>query len=387
MQNKNISNRNRKAQTTRPGKRQNASARFAAFRVPASRRNRNSDLLPDDYDIPLPSDDPFSFDRRSSPPARQREKDRRKNVNVHRHKKSPAERFLTVSVIAAAAAVIASLFIYFHPFTWEDAEKAAKETYSYVCERISDLQEKRKEWRIAREKKLAARKAAEAAKNSAALSPERETIPYIDRSSDMGETGVFDAEPVYIPQENDIFTFMLDTSLGPMLYYSQGDVRWKDYLYGGSDPISRYGCGPVCVAMIINSFSPTGVTPVEMADWSAANGGYARHGGSYHSLIPDSLSAFGLQVESISDRSAENAAQLLRTGHILVALMGRGSLTQNGHFIIIAHLNTNGNVYIADPANYENCTKEWDLQLLMNELKEAYDSGAPLWAVSLPPEG
>ena len=148
--------------------------------------------------------------------------------------------------------------------------------------------------------------------------------------------------------------------------------------------MSSYGCGPVCVAMIINSFSPTGVTPIDMADWSVANGNYARHSGSYHSLIPDSLTAFGLNVESVEDRSVENAENLLRTGHILVALMGKGSLTENGHFIIIANLNENGNVYIADPANYENCTKEWDLQLLMDELKGAYDSGAPLWAVSIP---
>ena len=35
-------------------------------------------------------------------------------------------------------------------------------------------------------------------------------------------------------------------------------------------------------------------------------------------------------------------------------------------------------------ANYVNCTKEWDLQQLMDELKDAYDSGGPLWAVSLP---
>ncbi len=62
--------------------------------------------------------------------------------------------------------------------------------------------------------------------------------------------------------------------------------------------------------------------------------------------------------------------------------MGKGSLTNNGHFIIIAQIKENGNVYIADPANYENSTKEWDLQLLMDELKQVYDYGGPLWAVS-----
>ena len=89
-------------------------------------------------------------------------------------------------------------------------------------------------------------------------------------------------------------------------------------------------------------------------------------------------------MESVTDRSLENATELLRSRHILVALMGKGSLTQNGHFIIIAQLGDNGNVYIADPASYENSTKEWDLQLLLDELKGSYDSGGPLWAVSFP---
>ena len=150
--------------------------------------------------------------------------------------------------------------------------------------------------------------------------------------------------------------------------------------------MKKYGCGPTAVAMLVSSFSLEGgtVNPQDMAEWAAANGHFATHSGSYHSLIPESLSAFGLQVDSVTDRSAENAAELLRTGHILVALMGKGSLTKNGHFIVIAQLCPNGNVYIADPASYENSTKEWDLQQLMDELKDAYDSGGPLWAVSLP---
>ena len=299
-------------------------------------------------------------------------------------KRGFAERVVLTSIALSAAAVVTSLFVYFRPFTMTDVGTAAKNLYSFVNERINDIQERRRERIKEKEEQLAAAKRAELLEKQEALSPPSETVPYIDRSADMGEANSFNAEPVYIPQEDAVFIFMLDTALGPMLYYSQGDTRWKDYLYGGVDPMSSYGCGPVCVAMIINSFSPTGVTPIDMADWSVANGNYARHSGSYHSLIPDSLTAFGLNVESVEDRSVENAENLLRTGHILVALMGKGSLTENGHFIIIANLNENGNVYIADPANYENCTKEWDLQLLMDELKGAYDSGAPLWAVSIP---
>lgn len=282
-----------------------------------------------------------------------------------------AELLVTGGVLAAAIAVAVSLFVYFHPFLKE----AAKGLYTYGHSCIVKLLE----W----ENQLFAQAEEENTAQAAGSKEENET-PYITRTADMGEISSFWDEPYVPPVEDAIYSFMLDTTLGPLLYYNQGDSRWRDYLYGNRDPMSKYGCGPTCVAMVINSFGTTSVTPVEMADWAAANGGYAVHSGSYHNLIPDSLSAYGLQVEGVTDRSAEHAAELLRTGHILIALMGKGALTQNGHFIIIAQLDSDGTVYIADPANYENCTKKWDLHLLMDELKSSYDSGGPLWSVSLP---
>ena len=177
---------------------------------------------------------------------------------------------------------------------------------------------------------------------------------------------------------------IMDSAMGAMIYYNQGDSRWADYLYGGADPIRSHGCGPTAVAMVISSFSSVNLTPPEAADWAAANGYYAPDHGSYHSLIADSLTAFGLNVQSVKDRSQEPGSDLLREGSVLIALMGKGSLTQNGHFIVITKLLENGNVYIADPGSYANSTKEWELSKLLSELKGSRDSGAPLWAVSPP---
>lgn len=277
-------------------------------------------------------------------------------------KNSMAEKLLMGGIAIMAMAIIVSLFSYFKPFTWEDVKSSASAI-------IHDIQEKQKE-----------KKERQAELEQKALADK--SIPQITLAADMGDTSNLSAEPVF-PDQDSIYSCFLDTALGAMLYYNQGDSRWKAYLYGGTDPMGRYGCGPTCVAMIINSFGKNSVSPVEMADWAAQNGCFARNGGSYHCLIPDSLSAFGLNVESVAERTPEQAAKLLRSGHILVALMGKGSLTSNGHFIIIVQIKENGNVYIADPANYENTTKEWNLQQLMDELKQVYDNGGPLWAVSV----
>lgn len=210
--------------------------------------------------------------------------------------------------------------------------------------------------------------------------PDAPSIPYLEPSQELGSLDdlSLDKEP---EQKGVSYTVMLNTSMGPMLYYNQADNRWGDYLYGGQDPMKKYGCGPTAVAMIINSFSSTPTTPVSAAEWAADNGCYAPQGGSYHNLIQDSLSAHGIHVESVQQRTAGNAAGLLDSGHILIALMGKGALTDNGHFILITEYLNNGNVRIADPNSYENSTKEWKLAQLMSELKQCHDNGAPLWAV------
>jgi len=63
--------------------------------------------------------------------------------------------------------------------------------------------------------------------------------------------------------------------------------------------------------------------------------------------------------------------------------MGKGTLTNNGHFILITKLLEDGNVRIADPNSYENSRKEWELDLLLSELMRGAASGGPLWAVTM----
>lgn len=209
-------------------------------------------------------------------------------------------------------------------------------------------------------------------------------VPYADISQELGS--ISDLDPEASQQTDMIYSVMLGTAMGPLLYYNQGDVRWADYLYGGQDPMKKYGCGPTAVAMVVNSFSPEGVsvTPVEIAAWAADHGYYAPQSGSYHSLIPEALKAFGLETESVTQRTPDQVKTVLESDNILVALMGKGRLTDNGHFILITKLLDNGNVSIADPNSLDNSTKEWNLEQLLNELKKSYDSGGPLWAVHFP---
>lgn len=173
-------------------------------------------------------------------------------------------------------------------------------------------------------------------------------------------------------------------SLQTFHYYSQIDPLWKNYLYGGRDPMSKYGCGPTVLAMLVSSLTPECVTPVEMAQWSAENGCYSPGGGSRHNLIPDGCAAFGLKVESLNIRTAEALKMPLYYHKLIVLLMGPGHFTQKGHFIILTGVDKNGMITVADPFNADNCSISWPAQLLLDELSDKASSGGPIWVISAP---
>ncbi|NLK36904.1 MAG: C39 family peptidase [Epulopiscium sp.] len=168
-------------------------------------------------------------------------------------------------------------------------------------------------------------------------------------------------------------------------YYNQNDARWKDKIYGKKDTIGVYGCGPTVLAMIVSSLTEDVMTPDAMAAWAYKNNFFCPGSGSYHSIIPNGASSFGLQVTSLKTPSKETIIQELCTGKILVALMKKGTFTASGgHFIILRSASLDGKVYIADPQSLDNSMKEWDVDLLISELKTNASSGGPVWAISAP---
>lgn len=197
-----------------------------------------------------------------------------------------------------------------------------------------------------------------------------------------GSSGV---EYVGAHTDNEI---MLDTCMGKIPYYNQEDSHWKNYKYGGYDDMATYGCGPTAMAMVLSALgtSDDGVqtSPVTVGKWASANGEFSRGNGSYPSIVEDSLTAYGLSYLPVEDTSAEGINHMLQEGHILVALMGPGTFTDDGHFILITDRTTNGRVTIADPKSLANTQKTWDPALLSSQLMQSDKGGGPLWAVSIP---
>ena len=309
-------------------------------------------------------------------------KNQKKHINKTLKQFRLAKRLIQLSITGTVSVITASLSFYFCPgFSSQVVDEARSGIYFVQNASHRKFQELENFFKKQNQTKQGTPPRTELSEDTSGIQGSSDKTSPVS----LGKAENLDMEAKPGSDGNSYDAAILDTSMGPMYYYNQGDTRWSSYLYGGSDPMLQYGCGPTAAAMLISSFTNDGeaITPVTIADWSSANGYYAPQSGSYHSLIPSVLTAYGFQVESVTDHSPQNAASLLSSGHILVALMGKGSLTQNGHFVLITKLLPDGNVSIADPNSFDNSTCEWELPLLMGELKKVYDSGAPLWAVSM----
>ena len=179
-------------------------------------------------------------------------------------------------------------------------------------------------------------------------------------------------------------TLIQKDGINDLMYYAQTDSRWAQKFYGEKDTIEEYGCGPTSMSIVISSMTSTLIDPVQMCAWAYEKGYWYSKSGSTHNLIPEAAMAFGLKAQGVENsfESEEKLRTALEQGNMVVALMGSGSFTKSGHFIVFYGLNEDGLVYVADPASEENTNKTWELSQLMNEAKPWAAANGPFWIIS-----
>lgn len=168
-----------------------------------------------------------------------------------------------------------------------------------------------------------------------------------------------------------------------IIYFCQADEAWARQPYG-SDSIGGYGCGPTVMAMVVASMTDVETDPAAMSAWAVSHGYWARRSGSAHAIVPGTAQSFGLQAESFTPRTTDELKAALTSGKLMVALMGPGHFTQRGHFILLRGVTLSGDILVADPNSPQRSLTVWNAQLVLDELSRSTDSGAPLWAISVP---
>ena len=143
--------------------------------------------------------------------------------------------------------------------------------------------------------------------------------------------------------------------------YLQTDGRWRDKPYrvtGEKSTIGSAGCGPSCAAMVISTLTGKTVTPVDTCDWSIRHGYKALNHGTYYSYFVPQLKAYGIQCKQMLGSRILNQPQhsiheqvkrYLSQGYYVIALMGPGTWTKGGHFVLV--WDWDSKVRINDPAS------------------------------------
>lgn len=168
-----------------------------------------------------------------------------------------------------------------------------------------------------------------------------------------------------------------------IVYFNQADSVWCDQPYG-KDTLGKYGCGPTTIAMAVRSLTDSDTDPEQVAQWASKNGYWAKHGGSYLSIINGAAKDFGIAVESDPDCDVDRLRLELSSGKLAVALMKAGHFTSGGHFLLLRGVTLDGGILVADSNSRERSLTVWDPKLILDELSDSRDSGAPLWFLSAP---
>ena len=158
--------------------------------------------------------------------------------------------------------------------------------------------------------------------------------------------------------------------------FLQWDKRWGYRTYG-SDLMGFTGCGPTCLSMVaVYLLDNDYMTPAYIAQFSMDNGFYdfENHSGTFWSLMYDGASMLGLSCEEVPGESWA-VEDHLESGEPIIAIMGPGDFTSEGHFIVLTSYD-DGYVTVNDPNSIERSNQEWELEEIMPQIQG-------MWAYSI----
>lgn len=160
-----------------------------------------------------------------------------------------------------------------------------------------------------------------------------------------------------------------------IVYYNQKD--YKGVMYGKTQTVAEDACGPTSLAMIVDSLTNANIGVLGMCDFAVSNGYNCEGNGTYRTLMSRGAQAFGLTVKQIGRNDAQGLAEELAKGHPAIALMGKGTFTDSGHYIVLTGIDQNGNVYVNDPYTRSLC-RAHSIQTIINE------AACSFWVYSTP---
>lgn len=162
---------------------------------------------------------------------------------------------------------------------------------------------------------------------------------------------------------------------GKIPLFMQWDERWGYDKYG-PDFFAINGCGPTALSMVtVGLTGNTNISPRYVENFSKQNGYLVPGVGTAWSLMTDGAKKLGLKSKVIP-LSSESIINTLEKGHPIIATMGPGHFTTEGHYIVLTGVDSDGKIIVNDSDSKQRTSETWDVDVFLKEAKN-------LWAFSL----
>lgn len=137
---------------------------------------------------------------------------------------------------------------------------------------------------------------------------------------------------------------------------------------GEEKSVATSGCGAVCMSMTIAYLTGNDQqTPEELFTAAWENGEYAGYGLS-HETISALGQSYGIAGTWIG-RDAAHIRAALQNAQPVIAHMGPGTFTREGHYILLRGLTGDGLVVLNDPNSKSRTREAYSLELILDEAK------------------
>lgn len=158
----------------------------------------------------------------------------------------------------------------------------------------------------------------------------------------------------------------------------QYDPRWANVMYSirndKSQTIKSSGCGPTAMCNIINAWFDTTVTPVDLCKIAVKKGYRTSDDGTAWGFFKYMSSQYAFSSYE-STNVHDDAIAVLAKGCLIVASMGKGYWTKQGHFITLWKCD-GSYMYACDPASSTR-TKQ-NLKDFKKQVKKYFIFGPPI---------
>lgn len=177
--------------------------------------------------------------------------------------------------------------------------------------------------------------------------------------------------PNYDTSTNKAISIEKEYKKGQIPLFIQWDERWGYEKYG-SDFIAINGCGPTSLAMVaVGLTGNKDINPKVVAEFSEDNGYLVDGVGSSWTLMTEGAGHFGLKSKELS-LNKDVIVSTLKKGQPIIASMGPGTFTSEGHYLVLTGVDRNNKIIINDSNSKIKSSQTWDIDVFMNEAQNLW---------------